>query len=80
MSRASSTAARDVMTKGIAYCRDSEDLDNALEMMQDKKLRRLPVIEAKKRMVGMLALGDVCHAAKPKAVGDVMSAIAAHHA
>jgi CBS domain-containing protein len=76
----SKTTARDVMTKGISYCRDSDDLDDALDMMQDKKLRRLPVIDAKKRMVGMLALGDVSHAAKPKAVGDVMSAVAAHHA
>src|SRR3990172_1615024 len=54
--------ARDVMTKGIIFCRESEELDDAIRIMEQKQVRRLPVINDKKRMVGILSLGDVSHA------------------
>jgi CBS domain-containing protein len=76
----SKTSARDVMTKGIVYCRDTEDLDDALRIMEQKKLRRLPVINEKKRMVGMLSLGDIAHSATHELTGEVVSAVAEHHA
>jgi predicted transcriptional regulator len=74
------TTARDVMSKGIVYCRDSDDLEDALKVMRSKQLRRLPVIDANKRMVGILALGDISRTANSKAISDVMSAVAVHHA
>lgn len=43
----SKLTARDVMTKGIVYCRDTEDLDDAMRIMENKKIRRLPVINEK---------------------------------
>src|SRR5262245_3891579 len=45
--------ARDVMTKGIVFCMDRQELDDAARVMEAKKVRRLPVINGKKRMVGM---------------------------
>jgi CBS domain-containing protein len=72
--------ARDVMTKGIVYCRDDEDLDDAVRIMEDKKIRRLPVINGKKRMVGMLSIGDISHAAPRDVTGEVVRAVSAHHA
>ncbi len=71
--------ARDVMTKGIFYCRDEEDLDDALRIMESKKIRRLPVIDEKKRMVGMLSLGDISHAASRELSGELCAAVSAHH-
>lgn len=71
--------ARDVMTKGIIYCRDDEDVDEAARIMESKQVRRLPVIDANKRMVGMITLGDVSHAASPKIAGEVTKAVSAHH-
>jgi CBS domain-containing protein len=71
--------ARDVMSKGIFYCRDSEELDDALRIMETKKVRRLPVIDEKKRMVGMLSLGDISHAASHELCGELMTAVADHH-
>jgi CBS domain-containing protein len=44
--------ARDVMSKGIIYCRDTEELEDALRIMEQKQVRRLPVINDQKRMVG----------------------------
>jgi CBS domain-containing protein len=71
--------ARDVMSKGIVYCSDTEDLEDAIRLMEEKKIRRLPVINEDKRMVGMLSLGDVSHAASREISGEVIAAVSAHH-
>jgi CBS domain-containing protein len=64
--------ARDVMTEGILFCLDKQELDDATRIMETKKVRRLPVINGKKRMIGMLSLGDVYNAgtARHKRRGD----------
>ena len=72
--------ARDVMTAGVIYCRDSETVDEAARIMESKQVRRLPVIDANKRMVGMISLGDVSHAASQKIAAEVTKAVSAHHA
>ena len=72
--------ARDVMSKGIIYCNENEELDDALRIMEQKQVRRLPVINDQKRMVGMLSLGDIAHAAPHELSGEVMESVASHHA
>jgi CBS domain-containing protein len=75
----SKLTARDVMTPSIVWCRDDEDLDDATRIMENKQIRRLPVIDKNKRMVGMLSLGDLSHAGKSKLSGEVLQAVSAHH-
>lgn len=75
----STLKARDVMTQGIIYCNDSEELDDAIRIMEQKQIRRLPVINDKKRMVGILSLGDISHAAPRELTAEVMTAVSAHH-
>ena len=75
----SSLTARDVMSKGITWCRDSDDASEAARIMESKKVRRLPVIDANKRMVGMLSLGDISHAATQRTTAEVIKAVSAHH-
>lgn len=72
--------ARDVMSKGIFYCNDTEELEDALRIMEQKQVRRLPVINDKKRMVGMLSIGDIADAAPHELSGEVIAAVSAHHA
>ena len=76
---ASELTARDVMSKGIVYCRDDEEIDDATRIMEQKQIRRLPVLNDKKRMVGMLSLGDVSHASARELSGEVLQAVSAHH-
>jgi CBS domain-containing protein len=76
---ADALTARDVMTMGIVYCHDSDDLAEAADLMESRQIRRLPVIDASKRMVGMLSLGDVSHAASQKVTAGVAKAVSAHH-
>ena len=56
-------SARDVMTEGIHCCREDDDLAKAVRHMETLKVRRLPVINKSKRMVGILSLGDISNAA-----------------
>ncbi len=71
--------ARDVMTKGIVWCRDSDDLTHAANMMQSKRVRRLPVIDKDKRMVGILSLGDLSQAGTERTIAAATKAVSAHH-
>lgn len=71
--------ARDVMSEGIIYCFATDDLDNVIHFMEDKKIRRLPVISGEKRMVGILSLGDLSHAASRDLSGELIQAVSAHH-
>lgn len=75
----SKVTAGDVMTKGIIYCEDDDDIDEALELMQSRQVRRLPVINDKKRMVGMLSIGDISAAASESQCGMLMRHVSAHH-
>lgn len=76
----STLTARDVMTKGIFWCRDSEDAAEAARIMETKQVRRLPVIDENKRMIGMLSLGDISHAAPHRTAAEALKAVSAHHA
>jgi CBS domain-containing protein len=71
--------ARDVMTAGIIFCLDKQELDDAARIMETKKVRRLPVINGKKRMIGMLSPGDVYHTGAPHLGSEVMHDVSAHH-
>ena len=54
--------ARDVMTEGIHCCGEEDDLAKAARHMEELKVRRLPVIDKDKRMVGVLSRHDVARA------------------
>ena len=72
--------ARDIMTSPIIYCRTDEEIGDAVRIMEDRAVRRLPVINEDKRMVGMLALGDIADCAPRDMSAEVMQAVSAHHA
>jgi CBS domain-containing protein len=72
--------ARDVMSKPILYCMADQDVEAAIRTMKKGKVRRLPVINEKKRMVGMLSLGDISAKATRATSGIALKALAAHHA
>jgi len=75
----SGLTARDVMTKGIVWCRDIDEVNQAVNIMQTKQVRRLPVIDQNKRMVGILSMGDISHAASKRTAAEVARAVSAHH-
>ncbi len=72
--------ARDVMSQPITYCTTNEELDDAVRLMERKQIRRLPVLDEHRRMVGMLALGDVAAKAPASLTAETLRAVSAHHA
>lgn len=71
--------AREVMTEGVVFCTEDADIEDAIHMMENKQIRRMPVINDRKRMTGMLSLGDLSHAADRELTGELAEAISAHH-
>jgi len=71
--------ASDVMTAQIHCCREEEDLAKAIRHMEELKIRRLPVINKSKRMVGILSLGDVSHSAPTDLLSECIKSVSAHH-
>src|SRR5215471_13290510 len=76
---ASRTTAREVMTPGIHCCRDDDDLAKAVRHMETLQVRRLPVINKNKRMIGILSLGDVSHSAPVDVLSECVKHVSAHH-
>lgn len=73
------TRAEDVMTSGLIWCRTEEDVEDAVHLMDQKKVRRLPVINEEKRLVGMLSLGDIAQGMGLQLAGELTRAVAGHH-
>jgi len=76
----SSLSARDVMSKPILYCNADEEVGDAARLMEMHAIRRLPVINDKKRMVGMLSLGDIATCTTRDLSAEVVHSVAEHHA
>ncbi|MBK5199637.1 MAG: CBS domain-containing protein [Methyloceanibacter sp.] len=75
----SKLTAKDVMSKNVVHCRDTEDAEDALRIMEDNQVRRLPVLDEAQKLVGMVSLGDISHALSQDLTGEVTKAVSAHH-
>ena len=72
--------ARDVMTNGIHCCGEDDDLAKAVRHMESLKVRRLPVINKNKRMIGILSLGDISQAtSRGDLLSEYVGSVSAHH-
>ena len=72
--------ARDVMTNGIHCCGEDDDLAKAVRHMESLKVRRLPVINKHKRMIGILSLGDISQATpRDDLLSEYVGSVSAHH-
>jgi CBS domain-containing protein len=68
------TKVRDVMSPEIKYIYEDESLEDAAENMGNLQIRRLPVLNREKRLVGIVSLGDLALKKKAKA-GDALKGI-----
>jgi CBS domain-containing protein len=62
-----SATARDAMSSKLLYCFDDQSVQDVLENMGANQIRRLPVVNRDKRLVGVVSLGDLAKAAKRQA-------------
>src|ERR1700704_2211938 len=66
---------REVMTADVKYCFDDQDVEEVTSNMADIQVRRLPVLNRDKRLVGILSLGDIAISRDGKGAGDALRGI-----
>ena len=71
----SETRAEQVMTPEILYCRDTDTADDVTKNMAENRVRRLAVLDANKKMVGIVTLGDLSEHSNFPLIGKALGAI-----
>jgi CBS domain-containing protein len=69
------TPVRDIMSKDVKYCFEDEDLEHVAKNMGDIQVRRLPVVDREKRLVGIVSLGDVAQNEDLETTGDATAGV-----
>jgi len=71
-----STTVREVMSEGIVWAYEDDSVDDAVKIMSEHQIRRLPIVNADKRLVGIVALGDFAVVSSDiEAAGEALSEI-----
>ena len=65
----------EVMSPEVLYCRDDDDIADVCENMADIQVRRLPVVDGDKRLVGIVSLADIARAAAADETGEALGGI-----
>jgi CBS domain-containing protein len=69
------TPVREVMSTDVKYCFEDEELDHVAQNMADIQVRRLPVVNREKRLVGIVSLGDVALHEGEEAAGEAVTGV-----
>jgi CBS domain-containing protein len=72
------TQVREVMTPDVKYCFEDEDLSHVAKNMAQQRVRRLPVMNRDKRLVGILSVGDIALTRNKKAATEALSGVSQH--
>ena len=75
MGRGPEARVGDVMTAEVKYCYDDQDLDEVSAKMGHIQVRRLPVLNRSKQLVGIIALGDIALMQGGNGTGAALSRI-----
>lgn len=65
----------EAMSDEVMYCYEDDDIDDVLQNMGDIQVRRLPVVNEEKRLVGIVSLSDLADASEEQA-GEALCQIA----
>jgi CBS domain-containing protein len=68
---------RDVMSPDIKYIFEDESIEDAARNMRDLQVRRLPVLNRDKRLVGIVSLGDLA-LKKQRSGGEALQGVSRH--
>ena len=53
------TTVKDIMTPDVLYCFEDQDVQDAAQLMKERQIRRLAVLNRDKRLTGIVSLGDL---------------------
>ena len=69
------TKVRDVMSPDVKYCYEDEKVDHVAHNMGEIQVRRLPVMDRDKRLVGIVAMADVATKRGPAVAGETIKEV-----
>ena len=69
------TAVGDIMSREVLYCYEDEELEHVAQNMGDLQVRRLPVMNRDKRLVGIISLGDVAQKEDTRTTGEATAGV-----
>lgn len=69
------TSLREVMSPEIMYCFEDDDAKAVAQNMADIRVRRLPVMSRDKKLVGIIAIGDLASEKNVRLVGQAICGI-----
>ncbi len=75
----SQTPIREVMTESIKYCFDDEDVEDVARNMAELGVRRLPVVNRDKRLVGCVALSNIAQGGNSSSKETLLRGVATPH-
>lgn len=67
-----STTVREVMSPDVKYCFEDTEISEVAQNMAKIQVHRLPVVDSKKHLVGILALADIANCEGPELAGDAV--------
>ena len=69
----SKTKVSDIMSKEIAYCFEDQEIEEAMSLMEARQIRRLPILNREKHLVGIVSLGDLAvHTGQNELLGETL--------
>lgn len=71
-----SCVVQEAMTRDIKYCFEDETLDHVAQKMAQQQIRRLPVMNREKRLVGVISIGDLAVAGAQ--AGQALAGVSKH--
>ena len=72
---AANTPVRDAMTPDVSYVFEDQDVNDAARVMRERQIRRLPVVDREKHLVGIVSLGDIATTGDERLSGDALERI-----
>jgi CBS domain-containing protein len=74
----SKTKVSEVMSTDLAYGLEGQEIDEAVSVMEARQIRRLPVVNMDKRLVGIISLADIAvHVGDRDLSGETLEEISA---
>jgi len=69
------TLVRDVMSRDVIAVREDDDLESVYELMKERQLRRLPVLDAQRKLAGMITLARIAREQGEEAAGEILKEV-----
>jgi CBS domain-containing protein len=66
---------REAMTSDVRWCFEDDDVSDCLQSMADEQIRRMPVLNRDKRLVGIISMADLTQSADSRQTGEALEAI-----